>query len=73
MGLGLGLSEEHQELVKRQVSVVYHVAASVRFDDSFQKAVFTNLRSTREIVELARAMPQLKVSVCGRSSTLRHA
>ena len=59
--LQLGLSEEHQALVKAEVSVVYHLAASVRFDDPFRKAVFTNLRSTRELVELARGMPQLKV------------
>ncbi|KAK3917434.1 Putative fatty acyl-CoA reductase [Frankliniella fusca] len=59
--LALGLSPEHQALVRQEVSVVFHVAASVRFDDPFQKAVFTNLRSTREVVALARAMPQLKV------------
>ncbi|XP_052121097.1 putative fatty acyl-CoA reductase CG5065 [Frankliniella occidentalis] len=58
--LGLGLSQEHRALLQREVSVVYHVAASVRFDDPFQKAVFTNLRSTREVVELARGMPLLK-------------
>ncbi|KAK3917438.1 Fatty acyl-CoA reductase 1 [Frankliniella fusca] len=61
--LALGLSPEHQALVRQEVSVVFHVAASVRFDDPFQKAVFTNLRSTREVVALARAMPQLKVLV----------
>ncbi|KAE8737141.1 hypothetical protein FOCC_FOCC017398 [Frankliniella occidentalis] len=61
--LGLGLSQEHRALLQREVSVVYHVAASVRFDDPFRKAVFTNLRSTREVVELARGMPQLKVLV----------
>ncbi|KAK3917437.1 Putative fatty acyl-CoA reductase [Frankliniella fusca] len=61
--LALGLSPEHQALLRQEVSVVFHVAASVRFDDPFQKAVFTNLRSTREVVALARAMPQLKVLV----------
>ncbi len=61
--LGLGLSPEHQDLLRREVSVVYHVAASVRFDDPFQKAVFTNLRSTREVVRLARGMAGLKVLV----------
>ncbi|XP_026285207.2 fatty acyl-CoA reductase 1-like isoform X2 [Frankliniella occidentalis] len=54
--LGLGLSRQHQDLVRREVSVVYHVAASVRFDDPIQKAILTNVRSTREVVELARGM-----------------
>ncbi|XP_052119591.1 fatty acyl-CoA reductase 1-like isoform X2 [Frankliniella occidentalis] len=54
--LGLGLSREHQDLLRKEVSVVFHIAASVRFDDPFQKAVFTNVRSTREVVALARGM-----------------
>lgn len=58
--LKLGLSDEHQDLLRREVAVVIHLAASVRFDDPFQKAVFTNLRSTREVCELAKGMVQLK-------------
>ncbi|KAK3925336.1 Fatty acyl-CoA reductase 1 [Frankliniella fusca] len=60
--LALGLSPEHQRLLEK-VSIVFNVAASVRFDDPFQKAVFTNVRSTREVVALARRMPGLKALV----------
>lgn len=58
---GLGLSDEHRALLQAEVAVIFHLAASVRFDDPFQKAVHTNLRSTRDVVELARGMLQLKV------------
>ena len=61
--VGLGLSERDRQLLQERVSVVFHVAASVRFDDSIKKAVLTNVLSTRDMVELAKGMPQLKVYV----------
>lgn len=63
MELGLGLSQEHRALVQREVAFVYHLAASIRFDDPLQKAIFTNLRSAREVVDLARGMPGLRALV----------
>ena len=64
--LGLGLVEADRHLLCSEVSVVFHVAASVRFNDPFRKAVFTNLRSCRELVDLARDMPHLKVALYRR-------
>ena len=58
---GLGLSDDSRRLLQDQVSYVYHCAANVRFDQPAQKAVFLNLRSTRDAVELARSTKQLKV------------
>ncbi|XP_034249185.1 putative fatty acyl-CoA reductase CG5065 isoform X4 [Thrips palmi] len=59
----LGLSDADRQLLCAEVSVVFHVAASVRFDDPLQKALRTNLQSTKDIVQLARDMPRLKVLV----------
>ncbi|KAJ8958400.1 hypothetical protein NQ318_002182 [Aromia moschata] len=43
------------------VNIVYHVAASVRFDDSLKDAVIMNTRGTREVVELCKKMKRLDV------------
>ena len=59
--LGLGLSDEDRETLHREVGVVFHGAASVRFDEPLSKAVLLNVRGTREVVELAKGMLRLKV------------
>jgi alcohol-forming fatty acyl-CoA reductase len=41
-------------------SIIFHSAASVRFDDPLKKAILLNTRGTREICELAKNMPNLK-------------
>jgi alcohol-forming fatty acyl-CoA reductase len=59
MELRLGISDSDYEKLKR-CSVIFHVAASVRFDDPLKKAVLLNTRGAREICELARNIPNLK-------------
>lgn len=56
-----GLSEADAALVCREVSVLLNVAASVRFTEPVKNAVLTNVRSAKEAVEMAKAMPNLKV------------
>nr|CAH7730162.1 unnamed protein product [Callosobruchus chinensis] len=58
--LKLGISEEDQELLISNVNIIYHVAASVRFDDSLRKAIIINTRSTREIIQLALKCSKLE-------------
>ncbi|KAK6633664.1 hypothetical protein RUM43_001254 [Polyplax serrata] len=55
----LGLSEEDQKTLFREVSVIYHVAASVRFDDPLKDALLMNTRGTYEILKLASQMKYL--------------
>ena len=59
--LELGISKTDQELLFEKVSVIIHTAASVAMNDSLKKAVFTNLRSVRELIKLAHQMTNLKV------------
>ncbi|XP_060520811.1 uncharacterized protein LOC132698635 [Cylas formicarius] len=59
----LGLSERDRELLKEKISVFFHAAASVRFDDGLKDAMFVNVRSTRDVAALALEMKQLKVLV----------
>ncbi|XP_026465065.1 fatty acyl-CoA reductase 1-like [Ctenocephalides felis] len=60
--LRLGLNEEDR---KRLLGchVVFHAAASVRFDDPLKQATLMNTRGTREIMELMLDMPNLVVGV----------
>lgn len=59
--LQLGLSSEAYRLLQKEVSVVFHVAASVRFNEPLPDAALINLRGTREAIHLAAGCKQLKV------------
>ncbi|XP_066990926.2 fatty acyl-CoA reductase 1 [Anabrus simplex] len=59
--LGLGLSSEDRQLLQEHVHIIFNAAASVRFDDPLCKAILTNVRSTREVVDLALGMKNLQV------------
>ncbi|KAJ8707763.1 hypothetical protein PYW07_011440 [Mythimna separata] len=61
--IGLGLSEEDRALIVNRVNIVFHVAASVRFDDPLEYAVRMNLRGTKEMVELATDIRNLNVFI----------
>jgi len=58
--LELGMSSSDVELMKN-VSIVFHSAASVRFDDSLKYAVLMNTRGTRELLKFAEQLKQLQV------------
>lgn len=60
--LGLGLTAADRTSM-RNVSVVFHSAASVRFDDPLHEAVLMNTRGTRELLRFAESLPLLKVVV----------
>ncbi|GBP65553.1 Fatty acyl-CoA reductase wat [Eumeta japonica] len=46
--LGLALSETKRKVLLNEVDIIFHGAATVRFDDHIKKAVLTNARGTRE-------------------------
>jgi fatty acyl-CoA reductase len=50
------------------ISVVFHSAATVRFDEALSKAVSMNVRGTKEMLDLTKEMTQLvsfiHVSTC---------
>lgn len=48
----LGLSIADRQLLIKEVSIVYHAAATVRFDQPLQEAILLNVRGTREVCEL---------------------
>ncbi|KAK7862552.1 hypothetical protein R5R35_000003 [Gryllus longicercus] len=60
---GLALAEADARVLAERVSVVLHLAASVRFDDPLITAVRTNACATRDLLELATRMTKLKAFV----------
>ena len=67
---GLGLSSEHREiLLTSHVSVVFHIAASVRLRDPLDVAVRTNAFPVIDIVRLCEEMPEIKVKKARGSDT----
>lgn len=50
-------------ILSLQISVIFHVAATVRFDEKLNTAVAINVRGTKEIIDLARSCPLLEVLV----------
>lgn len=62
MKLGLGISELDLEKLKA-CTVVFHSAASVRFNDPLQEAILMNTRGTREVCKLAQSMTNLKTFI----------
>ena len=62
MAKGLDISDEDYQKIKSS-SIILHVAASVRFDDSLKNAILMNTRGTVEVCELALKLKNLKAIV----------
>jgi fatty acyl-CoA reductase len=60
MELNLGISVQDMVRIK-DVSIVFHSAASVRFDDTLKYAVLVNARGTREVMKLSEKFANIKV------------
>lgn len=57
----LGISENDRNILISEVEVIFHVAATVRFDAHLRDAVNINVRATSDLLDLAHSMKQLKV------------
>lgn len=60
--LGLGISQTDLDKLVN-VSIIVHASASVRFDDPLRDAIFVNVRSTRELLNLALGLTKLQAFV----------
>ncbi|XP_049767217.1 fatty acyl-CoA reductase 1 [Schistocerca cancellata] len=59
----LGLSAADRETLCERVSIIYHAAATIRFDEELRKAVMLNTRGTRLMLELAKEVKKLDAFV----------
>lgn len=57
---GFGLSSADEKLLTAQTSIVFHIAATVRFDEPIRTAYDINVRGTQTAIALAKKMPRLK-------------
>ena len=58
----LGLSEENRKFLAERVRIVFHAAATIRFDEPLKRAVLLNTRGTKLMLEFAKEMKKLEVS-----------
>lgn len=63
----LGLSCEDRSLIKKKVSVIFHCAANVRFDQKLKNAVRYNTLGTQRVLQLAEDVDSLDVSTHSQS------
>ncbi|XP_077559528.1 fatty acyl-CoA reductase 1-like isoform X1 [Haemaphysalis longicornis] len=61
--LDLGLTSTDQATLFKRVSVVFHSAATVKFDEPLKRAVDLNVLGTRRVVDLCKKMPNLRALV----------
>lgn len=59
----IGLSDKDRNILIEEVDVIFHGAASVRFDDPLTDAILMNTRGAREVANLALAMKKKPVFV----------
>lgn len=59
----LGISQQETNVLAKHVSVVFHSAATVRFDEPLKKCVDLNLLGTRRVLELCHKMTSLSALV----------
>jgi fatty acyl-CoA reductase len=59
---GLGLSPDNRQRIVEHVNIVFHVAATVRFNETLSVAVMTNVIGTREVMLLCQDCTKIKVS-----------
>ncbi|KAI4498876.1 hypothetical protein M0802_006051 [Mischocyttarus mexicanus] len=59
----LGLSTKDRKMLENEVTIVFHVAATVRFNEKLKLATAINVRSTNDLLEMCKSMPKLKALV----------
>ncbi|XP_067129658.1 putative fatty acyl-CoA reductase CG5065 [Centruroides vittatus] len=55
----LGISHSDINLLIENVSVVFHIAASVKFEDSFRNSFCSNVQATKNLADVCRLMKKL--------------
>lgn len=58
----LGIDEEHMQMLQR-VSIIYHCAATVRFDEPIRVALRLNVGGTLEALKIAETLQHLRIFV----------
>lgn len=57
---GLGVSSEDRKMLLERVNIVFHMAATVRFDEKLKVAMQINVLAARDLMLLCSEMKHLK-------------
>lgn len=57
----LGISPQDRERIQNEVNIVFHGAATIRFDEPLKKAVMLNTRGTKFMLDLAVGIKNIEV------------
>lgn len=57
----VGLKGDDKKILMEEVDVIFHCAATVRFDDSLKVSTELNVRAIRDLLVMAKQMKQLRV------------
>lgn len=60
---GLGLSLTDRQTLISNINVIFHAAATIKFDENLKLAVDINVHGTKDIIQLGKEMTQLKVNI----------
>ncbi|PBC32174.1 putative fatty acyl-CoA reductase CG5065 [Apis cerana] len=59
----LGISEADQNVIIRDVSIVFHSAATVKFDEPLKRSVHINMIGTKQLLNLCHRMHNLEALI----------
>jgi len=59
----LGISQEDLTTIIENVSVIFHAAATIRFDEELRKSLIMNVGGTQSIIDLAQKMLKLEALI----------
>lgn len=62
--IGLGISDADKKSIIDNCTLIYHCAATIRFDEKLKRAVELNTRGTQEMISLALQCKKLEVRLC---------
>ncbi|XP_046746505.1 fatty acyl-CoA reductase wat-like [Diprion similis] len=60
---GLGLSAEDHQRIVDEVSVIFHIAATVHFNERLDKAIPLNVNGVKYVLDIAKACKNLAVGI----------
>ncbi|XP_072047460.1 fatty acyl-CoA reductase 1-like [Amphiura filiformis] len=59
----LGLNEENAKILQQNVNIVFHVAATIKFDEKLDLSLKLNVVTIQKMLQLCQGMKQLEVFV----------
>jgi alcohol-forming fatty acyl-CoA reductase len=58
---GLGLSLTDRQTLMSNINILFHAAATIKFDENLKLAIDINVHGTKDVIDLGKEMKQLKV------------